>query len=63
MAGHDRAPLGLAGVALKSGARSSIASLWAVSDQASAVLSVDLYQRLQSSAVSKSEALRHAQMA
>ena len=31
-AGDDRAALGLAGVALKAGARSALASLWYISD-------------------------------
>lgn len=33
-AGDDRAALGLAGIAIKAGARSALASLWFVSDEA-----------------------------
>lgn len=61
-AGNDRAPLGLAGVALKSGARSSIASLWSVVDIAAAEMSADMYAQLFESDVSKAEALRRAQL-
>ena len=35
-AGDDRAALGLAGVALRAGARSALATLWSVNDQATA---------------------------
>jgi len=58
--GDDRAALGLAGVALKAGARSAVASLWYVSDQASGDLVVDFYRDLQSG-LSKAQALRAAQ--
>ena len=59
--GDDRAALGLAGVALKAGARSAVASLWYVSDKASEKLVADLYQALQSGRLSKAQALRAAQ--
>jgi CHAT domain-containing protein len=59
--GDDRAALGLAGVALKAGARSALASLWYVSDQAAGELVVDFYRALQSPGVSKAHALQAAQ--
>jgi len=59
--GDDRAALGLAGVALKAGARSALASLWHISDQASSDLIVDFYRGLQSGGLSKAQALRAAQ--
>jgi len=59
--GDDRAALGLAGVALKAGARSALASLWYVSDQASGDLVVDFYRELQQTGVSKALALQRAQ--
>jgi CHAT domain-containing protein len=59
--GDDRAALGLAGVALKAGARSALASLWYVSDQAAGELVVDFYRALQSPGVSKAHALQSAQ--
>src|SRR5205085_4407036 len=37
-AGDERAALGLAGVAIKSGARSALATLWCVNDQAASLL-------------------------
>ena len=46
-AGDDRAALGLAGVAVKSGARSALATLWTVNDQASTLLMTEFYRRLQ----------------
>ena len=44
-AGDDRAALGLAGVALKAGARSALASLWSVNDRVSAELIADFYRQ------------------
>ena len=60
--GDDRSPLGLAGVALKSGARSVMGSLWPVSDQATQQLLTDFYLNLKNPDLSKAEALRRAQV-
>ena len=60
--GDKRAPLGLAGVAVRSGARSTIASLWPVDDESTSQLMVDFYQQLREPGVTKAEALRHAQI-
>ncbi len=60
-AGDDRAALGLAGVALRAGARSALATLWSVSDEASAVLVKRFYAELAGGA-SRAEALRRAQI-
>lgn len=60
--GDDRSPLGLAGVALKSGARSVIGSLWPVSDQATQQLLSDFYSNLKDETVSKAAALQQAQI-
>jgi len=62
-AGDDRASLGLAGVALRSGARSTIATLWSVQDQSTAELMVQLYAALNQPNTNKAEALRQAQLA
>jgi len=62
-AGDDRAALGLAGVAVRAGARSTVASLWYISDDATAVLMTEFYQQLASKEVRKAEALRRAQVA
>jgi CHAT domain-containing protein len=59
-AGDDRAALGLAGVAVKAGARSALATLWFVNDQASSALVVDFYQRI-AAGESKVAALQAAQ--
>jgi filamentous hemagglutinin family protein len=59
--GDDRAALGLAGVAVRSGARSALGSLWAISDDATYPLIADFYARLHEPGASRAEALRHAQ--
>lgn len=61
-AGDDRAALGLAGVAIKAGARSALATLWSVDDKASAALVTAFYAELRKHPeLSKSRALRLAQ--
>jgi len=62
-AGDDRAALGLAGVAIKAGARSAFATLWYINDQASATLVSDFYSALASSpTLTKAAALQTAQV-
>lgn len=60
--GDNRAALGLAGLAVRSGARSTLATLWSVNDQSTADLMVKFYQALTREGVSKAEALRQAQL-
>ncbi|MCY6488930.1 CHAT domain-containing protein [Leptolyngbya sp. GGD] len=60
--GDDRAVLGLAGLAVKSGARSTLATLWPVKDKAAATLMTQFYQELGQSRSTKAEALRQAQL-
>ncbi len=62
-AGDDRAALGLAGVAVKAGTASALATLWVVNDEATAQLTGDVYRRLAGGTVSKAHAVRAAQMA
>jgi len=62
-AGDKRAALGLAGIAVRAGARSTAASLWYVSDEATAVLMNNFYLELAKPDVTKAEALRQAQLA
>lgn len=62
-AGDDRSALGLAGVAVKAGARSALATLWSVSDVASMELIGDFYKGLGKPGESKAQALRQAQLA
>lgn len=61
-AGDKRAALGLAGVAIRAGARSTIASLWSVNDESTALLMNQFYQTLGNQAQPRAEALRHAQL-
>jgi CHAT domain-containing protein len=61
--GDDRAALGLAGVALKAGARSALATLWFINDEASAALISAFYRQLQNPSLSKAVALQQAQIA
>jgi CHAT domain-containing protein len=61
--GDKRAALGLAGVAVRAGARSTIASLWYVSDRATAQLMTEFYRQLSDRPQSKAQALRGAQQA
>ncbi|XWK88439.1 MAG: CHAT domain-containing protein [Phormidium sp.] len=60
--GDNRAALGLAGVAVRAGARSTLATLWRVSDESTAALMVKFYQELAKEGVTKAEALRLAQL-
>ncbi|MEP6389072.1 MAG: CHAT domain-containing protein [Halioglobus sp.] len=60
--GDDRAALGLAGVALKAGARSAVATLWSINDNSSAELVKQFYQSLKSGQYSKAQTLRRAQL-
>ena len=60
-AGDNRATLGLAGVAIKARAKSTIASLWSVSDEGTQLLMIDLYRNLANPNLSKAESLKLAQ--
>lgn len=60
--GDDRAALGLAGMALRSGARSILATLWSVSDEATSTVMSQFYRELANTKVSKTEAIRRAQL-
>jgi CHAT domain-containing protein len=62
-AGDDRAALGLAGVAVKAGARSALATLWYINDEASAELIGAFYRNLQDPSISRAVALQRAQQA
>jgi CHAT domain-containing protein len=61
--GDKRAALGLAGVAVKAGARSTLATLWVVDDQATADLMIQFYEKLKDTKISKAEALSLVQRA
>jgi CHAT domain-containing protein len=53
--GNDQAALGLAGIALKAGARSALASLWFINDKATSILMKKFYQQWQKKRFIKSE--------
>jgi CHAT domain-containing protein/Tfp pilus assembly protein PilF len=61
-AGDDRAALGLAGIAIKAGARSAVATFWQVHDQVAADLVTHFYRELQNPATSRAVALQRAQL-
>ena len=61
--GDKRAALGLAGVAVRAGARSTLATLWFVSDAGTAELMTRFYRELADPTITKAEALRRAQVA
>jgi CHAT domain-containing protein len=55
--------LGLAGVAVRAGARSAVATLWSVDDRATSRLIQNFYQELLKKDVPKAKALRNSQIA
>ncbi|MBW4501719.1 MAG: CHAT domain-containing protein [Scytonema hyalinum WJT4-NPBG1] len=61
-AGDNRAALGIAGVAIQAGARSTLASLWVVDDQATADIMGEFYKQLSRPEITKAQALKDAQL-
>lgn len=61
-AGDERAALGLAGIAIKAGARSALATLWYINDKASSILVSNFYDELKIKKLSKAKALQQAQL-
>ncbi|WP_039727672.1 CHAT domain-containing protein [Leptolyngbya iicbica] len=59
--GDSRAALGLAGISLQAGARSTLASLWNLDDASGAYFVSQFYQALAQPYTTKAEALRQAQ--
>ncbi|MBE9178964.1 CHAT domain-containing protein [Oculatella sp. LEGE 06141] len=60
--GDPNAELGFAGLAVQSGAKAALASLWSVSDAGTLVLMIDFYRQLMTAPI-KADALRQAQLA
>ncbi len=60
--GDNREVLGIAGMAVQSGARSTLASLWSIDDSSTVELMRKFYQELTKNEVTKAEALRLAQL-
>jgi CHAT domain-containing protein len=61
--GDNRATLGLAGIAVRAGARSTLATLWQVSDRSTAEVMAQFYKELTNPQLTKAEALHQAQLA
>jgi CHAT domain-containing protein len=61
--GDSRAALGIAGVALRANARSTVASLWQVGDSPTAKFMGEFYRQLNQPNVNKAEAIRQVQIA
>jgi CHAT domain-containing protein len=61
-AGDNRAALGIAGVAVRAGVRSALASLWNINDEATVPLIEEFYTQLEQPQVTKAEALQTAQL-
>lgn len=61
-AGDDRAALGLAGIAVKAGSKSTLAALWEIEDQVTAELIQEFYRNLKETGTSKATALQKAQL-
>ncbi|MBF2026679.1 MAG: CHAT domain-containing protein [Oscillatoriales cyanobacterium C42_A2020_001] len=60
--GDNRAALGMAGVAVRSGARSTLATLWAVNDDSTAAFIAAFYKALSQPNISKAQAVQEAQL-
>ncbi|PZO44604.1 MAG: hypothetical protein DCF19_02335 [Pseudanabaena frigida] len=60
--GDNRAALGLAGMSVRAGARSTIASLWSIDDAATSLFMTEFYKDLVKEKPEKAEALRQAQI-
>lgn len=60
--GDKRAALGLAGMAVRSGARSTMATLWSVQDASTADAITEFYAALRQGDQGKAKALQHAQL-
>lgn len=60
--GDDRAALGLAGIAIKAGARSALATLWYINDHVSSELVAEFYRQLKDPSISRATALQRAQL-
>lgn len=61
--GDQRSALGLAGIAVRSGARSTLGTIWSVKDASTAEFILQFYRALVQPGVTKAEALQQAQLA
>lgn len=63
LTGDKRASLGLAGVAIRGGTRSTLGTLWVVDDKSTSMLMAKFYEAFKDEKISKADALRQAQLA
>ncbi len=61
-AGDNRSALGIAGVAVRAGVKSALATLWFINDEATVPLIEEFYTQLLKPGTSKAEALQRAQV-
>ncbi|MEM9807853.1 MAG: CHAT domain-containing protein, partial [Cyanobacteria bacterium P01_D01_bin.56] len=61
--GDNRAILGLAGIAVRAGARSTLSTLWEAEDGPNTQLMIRFYQELKKPNITRADALRNAQLA
>ncbi|HAX78064.1 MAG TPA: hypothetical protein DCY88_20140 [Cyanobacteria bacterium UBA11372] len=61
-AGDNRAALGIAGVAVRAGVKSALASLWFINDESTVKLIEEFYTQLRQPDVAKAAALQKAQL-
>jgi CHAT domain-containing protein len=61
--GDDRAALGLAGIAVKAGAETAVASLWLINDAAAGTIMPAFYHNLGIPGITKAKAMQQAQIA
>jgi CHAT domain-containing protein len=62
-AGDNRTALGIAGVAVRAGVKSALATLWYINDEATVPLIEAFYSQVRQPHISKAAALRNAQLA
>jgi CHAT domain-containing protein len=60
--GDNQSALGIAGVAVRAGVKSALASLWFINDEATVPLVTEFYNQMRQPGATKAEALRMAQM-
>ncbi len=60
--GDDLAALGIAGLAIKAGARSALATLWHINDLATSILVEEFYREIGKPSISRAVALQQAQL-
>ncbi|MEA5464415.1 CHAT domain-containing protein [Leptothoe sp. PORK10 BA2] len=61
--GDNRAILGLAGIAVRAGARSTLSTLWEAQDEPNTKMMVQFYQELKKDGTTRAQALHQAQLA